>query len=86
MNIKKTLAVVGSGLLSLPVAHAEGTTPTVDVSAAEGSVDAIGTAISGLLTGKVMTNVLIIIGAGLAIGMVFLAVRWLLKGGKAAAK
>lgn len=86
MNIKKTLAVVGSGLLSLPVVFAQASTPTVDVTAAEGSVDAIGTAVSGLLTGKVMTNVLIIIGAGLAIGMVFLAVRWLLKGGKVAAR
>lgn len=67
------------------LAQSSGST-SVDVSAAEGAIDGVGTAINSLLTGKVMTNVLLIIGAGLAIAMIFLGIRWMLRGGKAAAK
>lgn len=78
-------ALLGSVLVAASAAHAEGSV-TVDTTAAGQAVDAVGTAISGLLTGNVMTNVLLVLGAGLAIAMIFMAVRWILRGGKTAAK
>lgn len=86
MNIKKTLAVVGSSLLTVPAVFAEGETMTVDTTKAGQAVDAVGTAISSLISGKVTTNILLILGAGLVIAMLFLGVRWMLRGGKTAAK
>lgn len=86
MSIKKTLAVVGSGLLAAPALFAEGETLTVDTTKAGQAVDAVGTAVSSLISGKVTTNILLIIGAGLVIAMIFLGIRWMLRGGKTAAK
>lgn len=55
---------------------------SVDVSAAENAADAIGTAMSGLINGKIMTNVLLVIGAGLAVYGVFLVVRYVRRGAR----
>lgn len=85
MNIKKALGVALSAASVVPAFAQEGSI-TVDTGNAEDAVGAIGTAISDLLSGSVMTNILLIVGAGLAIACVFMAVRWLLRGGKAAAK
>lgn len=86
MNIKKALGVAVSAASVVPAFAQEGSSITVDTGNAEDAVGAIGTAISDLLSGSVMTNILLIVGAGLAIACVFMAVRWLLRGGKAAAK
>lgn len=87
MSIKKTLAVVGSGLLAVPAVFAQSSsTLEVDTDKAGEAVDAIGTAVSDLISGKVTTNILLIIGAGLVIAMIFLGIRWMLRGGKTAAK
>lgn len=61
---------------------AEGSAVTVDVSAAEGAADAIGTAVSGLITGKIMTNILLVVGAGLAVWGLFLVVKYVRRGAK----
>lgn len=82
--MNKIKALCGSAfatILSLPVL-AEGTASSIDLSAAEGSADAIGTALSGLITGKILTNVLLVVGAGLAIWGLFLVVKWVRKGAK----
>lgn len=57
---------------------------TIDMSAANDAADAIGSAVSGLLTGKVMTNILLVIGGALAIWGVFLVVKYIRRGGSKA--
>lgn len=79
-KIKSALCALALATVST-AALAEGTM-TVDVSAAGNAADAIGTALSGLITGKIMTNVLLVVGAGLAIWGIFLVVKWVRRGAK----
>lgn len=82
--MNKIKAAIASALVaagSLPV-WAEGGSLTLDMTGANNAADAIGTGISGLITGKVLTNVLLVVGAALAIWAVFLVVRWMKKGAK----
>lgn len=88
MSIRNKVAAVCSLVLgSVPVfAQGEGAGLTVDTSTAEDAVSAVGTALSGLITGKITENVLLILGAGLVIAAIFLGIRWMMRGGKAAAR
>lgn len=79
-KIKSALCALVPSMLAYS-ALAEGTM-TVDVAAAGNAADAIGTALSGLITGKIMTNVLLVVGAGLAIWGIFLVVKWVRRGAK----
>lgn len=78
-------AIAVSQSVSTALAQEQGSV-TIDTTAAGNAVDAVGQAVSGLITGKVMTNVLLVVGAGLAIAMIFMGIRWILRGGKAAAR
>lgn len=86
-KIKRAALTAACAVASLPAfAEGTGTTMTVDTTAAGNAADAIGSAISELISGKITTNVLLVVGAGLVIFAVFLAVRWCLRGGKTASK
>lgn len=80
-KIKALVACAAASVCGSLTALAEGSM-TVDVSAAGNAADAIGTAISGLITGKIMSNVLLVIGAALAVWGIFLVVKWIRRGAK----
>lgn len=89
MSIVKKAAVGAATVMgSLPFAFAEGETGGFEVNTdkAGQAVDAVGSAISGLISGKITENIFLVLGAGLLITFIFLGVRWMLRGGKTAAK
>lgn len=83
MNKLKYMVMAGAGyLFSLPSVWAQSQSNPIDLSAAETATDNIGSAISGLLTGKVMTNVLLVVAAGLGLWAIFFVIRYIKRGGK----
>lgn len=80
-KMRKIGAAAIASVASVGSALAEGTY-TVNLTEAGNAADAVGDALSTLLTGKVMTNVLLVVGAGLALWAVFAVIRWMKKGAK----
>lgn len=88
MSMLKKLAVGAASVVGsvVPAVAQESGSLSIDTAKAEQAVTAVGTAISGLISGKITENIFIVLGAGLIITFVFLGVRWMLRGGKTAAK
>lgn len=81
--MKKLQIMLPAALVAVG-SFAQSSSPTIDMSAANDAADAIGSAVSGLLTGKVMTNILLVIGGALAIWGIFLVVKYIRRGGSKA--
>lgn len=82
-KIKNKLALIGATIMSAPILLAQSASSNpFDFSDAETQADNMGTAIKDLLTGKIMNNVLTVIGAALSIWGLFLLVKWIRRGAK----
>lgn len=79
MNLKK-IGVFLAPVLASASAFAQEAANSIDLSGAGDAATQLGTAIKELLTGDVMSAVLIVIGAGLSLWALFKVVKWVRKG------
>lgn len=78
-TLKRLGYVFATALLSGGSAMAQDTTPSFDVSAVDGAVDAMGDAISGVLSGSVQTNVIKVLSATAILMLLFIGFRWMFR-------
>lgn len=84
MSILRKAGILSAASLPAVGAFADGSS-TIDLSAASTAVSGMQSAITTFVTGDLMTAILAIIGAGLAVFMIFLAVKFIRKGTQKAA-
>ena len=85
MSILRKAGVLSASLLPAVSVFAEGASSSIDLSAASTAVTNMQTAITGFITGDLMTAILAVIGAGLALFVLFLAVKFIRRGTQKAA-
>lgn len=83
MGILKKAGVL-STVLASGAAMAQESTSTIDLSAASTAVQGMSESITGFITGDLLTALLAVIGAGVVIWVVFLAWKFIKRGGRQA--
>lgn len=81
--MKKRILTALACAASLPV-FAQDNTSTIDLSAASTAVTSMSDAVTGFITGDLLTALLAVIGAGVVIWVVFLAWKFIKRGGQRA--
>lgn len=84
--MKKVMGWASALLAPVAVfAQASGANPyeeSIDFEKAGQAADAIGKGVKELIEGSVMSNVLLVVGAALAVWAVFLVIRWIRRAGR----
>lgn len=83
MGILKKAGVL-SAVLASGAAMAQESTHSIDLTAASTAVTGMSESITGFITGDLLTALLAVIGAGVVIWVVFLAWKFIKRGGKQA--
>lgn len=78
----KKLALALTAGLAGASAFAQEATTNIDLSTAESAATEIAQALKELLTGEVLSGVLMVVGASLAVWAVIKVVGWIRKGAK----
>ena len=84
MSIKSKVGVLAASVLPAVGAFAEGESNPIDLTAASTAVGQMKTSITAFLTGDLLTALLAVIGAGVVIWGVFLAWKFIKRGGQKA--
>lgn len=84
MSIMKKAGVLSASLSPLAIL-AQSSESSIDLSAASTAVTEMKTAVTGFITGDLLTAVLAVVGAGVVIWVFFLAWKFIKRGGQKAA-